>query len=417
MIQLSSLLFLVFGFVSATFLRKDVLAPTLEHPGGVLVFYLVVFFGFLFSLGGEEKTNGGRRRFWILLGSSVLIVVMAAWPQTRLRTSDTMRIHDGAVQTEVAADFLLHGTNPYSADFQPTVFGQAPSPYHKQAENLAWTHYAYPPAILISALPSVLVRPWVGQLSDIRWVYIMALVVLATVVIQQQKNWERRSVVAVLLIANPVIWAYPAAGFNDILAVAAMVLSAVCLDRGAWRSSGIMMGVALAAKQTAWLALPLWIWLLWRRQREERARLQFRRGVLAAGITTIIFYGPFLLWNAPAMYDDLVRYVSGTIPYSYPISGHTTLQYLRIFGFIDSPWAVITVWPFQVLAGLAAGWVGWQWIRRRPSGSSWLAASAVVTLGVALMSRFFNDNYLSAIVVLGTAAYLLHHDPESHHQR
>ncbi len=412
MIPLSSLLFLVFGFAAAKALSKDFLAPFLDHGGGVLLSYLITFVGFIVSLRGGTGSGAARRRFWVLLTATVFLVGMVTWRQSLVRMNTFTRIHDGAIQTEVAADFLLHGINPYVADFRPTAFGQAPSPYRPDAVNLAWTHYAYPPAVFLSAVPNILLRPWFGPLTDLRWLYLGALLAATAAMVSVLRTWEQRSLAVVLMAANPFLWLYAVAGFNDVLAVATMVLSAVAIERKRWRGGGVLMGIALAAKQTTWLALPLWLWWLWRRRQAVPAARPFHQALWPMVIVTGAFYLPFFLWNPAAMYDDLVRYVSGSIPFAYPISGSTFLQFLRLGGVIDSPWDIIPIWPWQLIAGLVAGWVGWRWIRRRPDAATWLAASAVMTLSVAMFSRFFNDNYLSAIVLLGTAAYLLHHEPE-----
>lgn len=410
MIPLTSLLFLIFGFASAKLLSKDFLAPFLDFRGGVLLPYLITFVGFLLSLRGGKSPAASRRRFLVLVTATVFIVGMTTWRQSLVRMAEPLRIHDGAIQTEVAADFLLRGINPYAADFQPTLFGQAPSPYRGDAVNVAWTHYVYPPAVIVTAIPSLLLRPWLGPLTDLRWLYLGALLALTLAVVLTTPTWERRSLAVVLLLANPFIWLYAVAGFNDILAVAAMVIAAILLERRRLTWAGILMGCALAAKQTAWLALPLWAWWIWRRQTVEKNKKTVQPTLLATGVTALVFFLPFIIWNPGALYDDLVRYVTGSIPFSYPISGSTFLQFFRIFGLVDSPWAQVPTWPFQ-LAALGLGWwLGWRWLKRRPTAATWLAASVVVTLAVAMVSRFFNDNYLSAIVALSVAAFLYDHD-------
>lgn len=412
MIPLNSLLFLIFGFATAKVLSKDFLAPFLDHSGGVLLSYLITFVGFLVSLRGGATPTAERHRFWTIFTATIFLVGMITWRQSLVRMTDFTNTHDGAIQTEVAADMVLRGVNPYEADFQLTAFGQAPSPYRPGAVNLAWTHYAYPPAVILSAIPNVWLRPWLGPLSDTRWLYLAALGGLAAAVAVTMKSWERRSLTIILLLANPFIWLYAVAGFNDILSVAALVASAVLIERRQGRWGGVMMGVALAAKQTTWLSLPLWIWWLYSRTKTQPSSGQTKPTIIAMSVTVVGLFGPFFLWGPSAMFDDLIRYVSGSIPFAYPISGSTFLQFLTIFHLVGSPWDIIPVWPFQLTALGLTGWIGWRWIRRRPTASTWLAASTIMTLAVAMVSRFFNDNYLSAIVALGTAAYLLHHDTE-----
>ncbi len=409
-VPLASILFLIFGFASAKLLTKDFLAPFLDTSGGALLLYLVTFVGFLLSLRGGHHPNAARRRFIVLATATLLIVLMTTWRQSLVRMNNPVSIHDGAIQTEVAADFLLHGQNPYTADFRPTLFGQAPSPYRPNAVNVAWTHYVYPPAVVISAVPSIVLRPWLGPLTDIRWFYVLVLIALTAIIAISLPTWERRSLAVVLLLANPFVWLYAVAGFNDGLAIAGMIISAIAVRRQRWGWAGVMMGFALAAKQTAWLVLPLWIWWIWRLQRGQKNPPTLRRSFPGLLVTTAIFYLPFFLWGPAALYDDLVRYVAGSLPFSYPISGSTFLQFFRIFGVIDSPWALIPTWPYQLAAAGLGWWVGWRWLKLQPTMATWLVTGAAVTLGVAMVSRFFNDNYLSAIVMLGVSAYLLDYE-------
>lgn len=412
-VPLSSLLFLAVGFASGKLLTKDFLAPFLDTSAGALLPYLITFVGFLLSLRGGKNPAAARRRFIVLTTATVLIVVMTTWRQSLIRMNNPVLIHDGAVQTEVAANFLLHGQNPYAADFRPTLFGRAPSPFRPDAVNLAWTHYVYPPAVIMTAIPSIVLRPWLGPLTDIRWLYVLALIALTTAVVLNVKSWERRSLTVVLLLGNPFIWLYAVAGFNDILAIAAIVGSVLALQRKRWVSAGVLMGLALALKQTAWLALPFWLWLIWHEQQSHKGQPIAARATISLAVTTAIIYLPFFLWGPAALYDDLVRYVSGSISFSYPISGSTFLQFERIFGLVDSPWEIIQTWPWQLVAAVAGWWAGWRWLRRRPTAGILLMVTAAVTLGVAMVSRFFNDNYLSAILLLATAAYLLDHEHES----
>lgn len=411
MIPLPSLLFLILGFASAKVMTKDFLAPFLDFSGGVLLPYLLVFVGFLVSLRGGKTVVAERQRFFVILVTTLLLVGMVTWRQALVRMNNFSRIHDGAIQSEVAADFLLHGKNPYTEDFRYTPFGQAPSPYRPNAVNLAWTHYAYPPAVILSAVPSILVRPWLGPLSDLRWTYLGMLLAATGAIIYQVQSWRQKSLAVVLFLLNPLIWLYAVAGFNDVMAAAGLIIAGILTERRHARWAGVVMAITLGAKQTAWLAIPLWLWWLWRRRRYNKE--EWRKTLTSFLATLVVLFMPFILWDASAFYDDVVRYVSGTLPFAYPISGSTFLQFLRIFHIVDSPWTIIPTWPLQLAAACVSGWIGWRWIRKEASAASWLTGVVIMTLSVAMVSRFFNDNYLSAIVTIATAAYLLHHDRET----
>lgn len=409
-IPLDAILLFIAGVGTSRLIGNGFLNPMIQGNGRVLIIDVAYFVGFLILvILSQSQVNRNRWRFIVSTVVSLFVIfyVLGIQLVSRPLHASPPPIQDGAVQTEEAARFLIHGTNPYSADFRPTRFGVFPSPYSADVPNVAWTHYVYPPLNAVLAIPIVWLqdRHWS---VDVSIEYTLAFVVMALALAWIQPTWERRSLIATLFLANPFLWLLPVAGLNDALMLLCLVLAAIWLSRRRWTAAGIAFGLAIAAKQYAWVAAPLWLW--WAYVHYRRGTLHghdVRRLLVSAGITMAVFYLPFLLANYAALYDDLVRYLSGAIPHSYPIAGSTLVQYLRVWGIISSPWAAVPTTLFQLAVGIPLFWWSGRLIWRRPALSTVLMGGVVVTLGMFLVSRFFLINYSMTLACLMIAAFAL----------
>ena len=113
------------------------------------------------------------------------------------------------------------------------------------------------------------------------------------------------------------------------------------------------------------------------------------------------------------MFDDLVRYVAGVIPHSYPIAGSTALQYLRLWGLVSSPWAPVPTYLFELAVGLPTLFFASRALFRRPSPSAYLILSVLVVVSILLFSRFFLENYTAMLLPLLFGAYVLDRSKQS----
>src|SRR5207237_494198 len=79
----------------------------------------------------------------------------------------------------------------------------------------------------------------------------------------------RRFVIAVALFLNPLISTYLWTGRNDIAFVVMVLLCLVCLARGRVLYASLALGIALALKPFAVLAVPFLALALWKRWNRE----------------------------------------------------------------------------------------------------------------------------------------------------
>lgn len=409
-IPIEAILLLIAGVGTSRLIWKGYLYPIIQGNGHLLIIDVVYFISFLaIVLIAQHGRGHAKARFWIstLAGSFVILYVLGMQLSIRPAHPTPPPIQDGAVQTEEAAKFILQGVNPYAADYTDTRFGIFPSPYGPSKPNVAWTHYVYPPLNAILAIPIVWLQR-AGWAVDVSVEYTLAFIATALLVAFIQTTWSRRALIATLFLANPFLWFLPITGLNDALMLLCLVLSAVLLSRRRWVWAGVVFGLALAAKQYAWVTAPLWAW--WAIVEYRRGKLKptdLHRLILGAVISTAVIYGPFLISNAGAVYDDLVRFLSGSIPFSYPITGSTLVQYLFVFGVISSPWAPVPTSVFELLVALPLMWWAGRTILRWPSPGAILITGSVVTMGILLVSRFFLINYGMTLAGLALAGYAL----------
>ncbi|MBI2985020.1 MAG: DUF2029 domain-containing protein [Candidatus Kerfeldbacteria bacterium] len=421
MITLEAILFLVFGLVAGRLFY----APGLDYyilNGSMLLHWsvpLLQYFYDLVAIGGfivlvimarQPGPRSERRRFWtIFVLAAVMVIGTSARHAVVRATHQPWHVtHDGALQTEAAAELLLAGKNPYAVSYVGTILDNVTGD-SLPASSSPKTHYAYPPLTFLVAVPMVLMAKNIGTVPEVQMVYVIALFVGVIAIVRLLPTWRSRSLWTILTLGNPFIFLYPVAGYNDALAIGLVLLAVALAARRQWGWAGLAFGLALGAKQLVWAAAPLWAWWLWLQSRmvDQTQRRALWRSMAVTAITAAVIYGPFLVWNAPALYDDLIRYVSGNIPLSYPIGGSTLWQLKVILDPVHNAWGPIPSTVVQVSVGLVMLALMMRWLQKNPTLSQLLFGTVMVTFGLSLTSRFVFDNYLSSLVWLGAAAFVL----------
>lgn len=363
------------------------------------------------SLGQRPSASTDRRRFiWAATACVVLVLGLTARQIViRQPASHPNGIYDGAIQSEIAADFLLHGRNPYGADYRGTAYANVNKPViGNPNDNVVWYHYIYPPLTFLLYTPISIFRGMLGPLADYRLVTVGALLFFSWLIVHQARSWSHKTTAMLLTLGNPLLWGYAIIGCNEILVVTALVGSGLLLERRRWLYAGLAFGLALAAKQVAWVLAPLWLYWLWQKVKDtDQPWKNTKRtlGGLIAGSALLLL--PFFLWGPTQLITDTIKFASGSIPNSYPTAGTTFLQYLYVFHVIPSPYSVVPVYLFQLLVGFPTFLLVSSWLRVNREIARWLAGSAVLILAILLVSKFFNNNFLATPAALLATAYVL----------
>jgi len=407
---LESILLLLNSYAVGKLAILESFAPFVRSGPNVLILFLIPTISTLFYLLYVRPDNEQRLRrgFWWVVATTYLLIIVLAARQLAFRSVETQPLtdNDGAIQSREAARFLLQGVNPYEADYRTTPFWFFTSPVGPGVDNVAATHYAYPPLQFLMMVPTVFINDHFDTTFDTQLILLFVFMLFSTVVVMVGPTWALRTRLFILTSGNAWLIYLTLAGFNDVVFVMFLTAAAALTMKKQALLGALMLGLAFASKQTAWLTIPLWVSYWWA-TRTIGDRVWWRPAAMAAGVALVVIL-PFFLWSPAAYFDDTIRYVSGSIPFTYPLSGTTLMQYIRVSGLITDPWQTFSTWPLQLTVWALLTWQGWRSIRRDPRTSIVLTWSVITILGVLLVSRFAPDNYYLALVELAIAAYAMH---------
>jgi hypothetical protein len=321
------------------------------------------------------------------LALAVLVALLFLVPQALLilvRGADAP-VQDSVLLTDAAAGRLLHGIDPYGHDYVDDAalrrFWAPEIPV-----NPLLAHYPYPPGLILLAAPlhaAGLGAAWL-------WLPVFAALGLAAYLAA-----GRAGVVAVAL--NPLLLLDYLSLLSDVFFLAAALAAVGLLRRRRALAAGLLVGVALALKQTAVVLLPAVALLAWR----ERRLLQV---AAATAATLLVLVLPFLLWSPRAFVSDTATYFYGSGVDAFPIRGPGLPGLLLAAGLIPSRWAAFPSALLQapVLALVLLG--GGLSLRRRFSWPALWVWSAAIALVLFFLGRTLAPNYLTLIAVLATVA-------------
>jgi uncharacterized membrane protein len=202
---------------------------------------------------------------------------------------------DAVAAVHRMAEIFVSGQNPYAVFDLPEALARFPHMDPELATHLegrAVLHsYNYP------ALSFLVVAPFVALgLADIRWVYLGVVLVIAIVAISRLRLAWRPMALATI-VGNAIVLRQPIlAGIDPTWAL--LVIGAWLALGRAWLSP-VVLGLAFAARQTAWFVAPFYVALVWQRSGRREA---IRRALIAAAVATAVNV-PFFV-RAPERFID-----------------------------------------------------------------------------------------------------------------
>ena len=338
-----------------------------------------------------------------LWGVSLLGVLSALGPaligvMQRPHIGLTME-HDGMLQLESAVDRVLKGQPIYGVDWSSTpmaAFGWDLTP----GTNPALHHLAYYPLTVLVGIPFRLLTDAFGVPFDYRIVLIAFAVLGMIAIVAFPITLERRFLLMTALYASPLITLFLWSGRTDIQFLAVLILTLALLSRGHPTLAAAALGVAVALKPFAWVAVPFFLLVLAIRWRADHSRREVVASLAALALVPAATILPFFLANPGAFWTDIVLYTSGGVADAYPIAG---------YGFGDLLYTLHVItrrtdrFPFVIVQLAAVAPVLWLTARaflRRPTMARWMAGYASVLLAFTFFARFFNDNYAAVVITL-----------------
>ena len=307
--------------------------------------------------------------------------------------------HDGLLQLESAVDRLLKGQPIYGVDWSNTpmaAFGWDLTP----GANPALHHLAYYPLTVLAGIPFRLLTDALGLPFDYRLVLMVFGVIGLIAIVTLPIGSERRFLLITAVYSSPMITLYLWSGRTDIQFLAIVLLTLTLLARGHPTLAAGALGVAVALKPFAWMAVPFLLLVLVIRWRAQHSRREVVTSLAALALTPIATIVPFFLGSPRAFWTDVVLYTSGGVADAYPIAGYGFGDLLYTFHVIARRTDAFPFLIFQLAAALPVLWLTARAFLRRPTIGRWMAGYAGVLLAFTFFARFFNDNYAAVVITL-----------------
>ena len=309
-------------------------------------------------------------------------------------------IHDGALMVEEAARKLLHGMNPYVADYLDT-----PMFYWPMINNPALYHLTYFPFMFLVTVPFVWLFDHLGIFWDQRYLYLPAYVATLCLVPFLVRGAAQRLALTAVVALNPQLFPFVVEGRNDFFVLLPLFGAVLLLQRERRTLASLAFAVAGAAKLHALFILPfVAVYLVATRRPRTvgEAWSALWRPAWPAALVLAATFVPFLVNDFAAFYDDVVRYNAGGAAWTYPISGMGFSALLLALGVIeyrqaDFPFAAVEI---AVAAPIAAWWLVRLW--RRPTIETLLSGYALALLAFLFFGRYFQGNYLGFILAVAS---------------
>lgn len=340
------------------------------------------------ALGGARRYRPFKRvalglLLALLVGGPVLTrVVLRPLAERPLEYA-----HDGGViQTEAAARLLLRGENPYAADYDHTPLAGVAVPGIR-------VHYPYLPLSFLMPAPLVAAADGAGVLFDQRFIHLALFFLGLWIVPRAFRDPGVREVALTLFALNPLVVPFLIVGRNEILVIALLLGSYVLLVRQRWTAALVLLGLASAAKQFAWLAAPFFVvYVAVKAPRRACARAL----VAGAGVAAALML-PFLLWSPRDFVDDVLLFNAGLTEAPYPLGGTPGYGFAMLpalWGWVDDRFGYFPLFPLVLLAAGPLYAVLLRRLARNPEAGKVLTYAFACSFAVFFFSRVFHTNYL-----------------------
>ncbi|MFH1367449.1 MAG: hypothetical protein ABIH38_05740 [Patescibacteria group bacterium] len=377
-----------------------------------LAFLLLLAYFFVHQADIKEETRHYAKLLIVVLLILLLVFTTFIYQIVlrRMGASATYT-HDGAIQTEEAVKFLAQGKNPYAENYRATPFGQFIDNFSQgRRDNPAWSHYVYLPFLPVFSLPVYSLSQKIFNFYDQRIVYGLLFIIILLIIYQLPRDKNKKIIGLIIFAFSPLFYPWFFGGYNDIFVYFWLIVSLYFLKINKLFISLVMLALACASKQSAWLILPFFVLYLFFKQETTKNLKQkimhILKKFLPFAFVFVLLCGPFVIWGFRDFFDDIYRYPAGTIDSNYPMIGYGISYIIFLAGFVKSIWDYYPFWIIQFLVGLPLFVYLIRKQKENNTVSQLLYNYAVFLLVFWFFSRFFQDNYLSFLFLIFLTAWL-----------
>ena len=323
--------------------------------------------------------------------------------------------HDGGViQTEATIRYLFEGKNPYVEDYINTPMAE----WGISRYRTALYHYPYLPWTFLVSAPFYALGQALG-FYDQRLVYAL-LWIVALALVPRLTRWGTAQ-------AGPggAAGAQPDHGAGrhlrperyvrvELDRALASLLADLVRRRTVWQGSptlgtgGVVVVVRarLRLKADGLVLCAILRPAAARRSQPGRACLGRTWAPAAAAaqarapalLVFAVIVGPYLIWDAGAMYDDIWRWSSGQGDTGYQIWGWGASNFVLALGWVADRFGQWPFWLVEVLIAVPLlAWFLWRQLQENTlANACW--HYGLLLFGFFYVSRFLNENYLGYLL-------------------
>ncbi|MFH1900156.1 MAG: hypothetical protein ABIJ83_02715 [Patescibacteria group bacterium] len=385
-------------------------------PFWILGFLLLFIYLFL-DLKLRNNKNLHIYKLLIIIFLTVLISLTQITNEIYLRhnASPCLYTHDGALQMEEAAKYLLHGENPYTRDYFGTPLeelwgGKVNIVLEEGLENPALYHFIMLPWHLFFSIPFYLISMLAFGWYDQRVIYILLFALSLLIAYKIPKKKSDKLLYLIIFAFNPIFVSHFSGGTNDIFVFFWVIWSIYLLKINKISWSALVLGLAVASKHSAWFIVPFYFLYLFLKQKEifflDKCKLVLKQ-TKWFWIAVVLLFGFFIIWDFGAFFEDIYKYPAGALATSYPINGMGFSVFLVAAGFIKSCRDYFPFIIIQLMAGIPLFYFLVKAQIKNNNLSQVMFNYGLFLFVFLFFSRFFHGNYIAYLSLIFMSAYFL----------
>jgi hypothetical protein len=306
-------------------------------------------------------------------------------------------IGDGALQIQIARRVLLSGTDPYGFNYVGTGLERAP--WAQPFPNPALHHLDYWPGTIVLPLPVQAASQWVLGWWDER-VLLLGAAVVAWVLLRNLIPGPLGRIAALALFLVPGHTLLAVLGDNDLPMICLLFGAILLIGRNHFIPGALVLGLAIATKQTALVAVPpIVAWAV--ACGADRRTIVRSAGVSLAAV--LVLFVPFVVWDSVAFFRDTIAYNLASGQDAYPIQGLGLSTLLLNAGVIHGARDPFPFFLLQAIVTIPVWILGWRSIVKGRQSADVILWAGLALFGFLFVNRFFQPTY----ALLGTELILI----------
>lgn len=351
---------------------------------------IVIFIDLLYLFISRFKSN----RIWIIKYFLIIVIFFliviksyhSAVNQRQLHPS-SYPVHDSIIQVEQASRYILNFKNPYSYTYQNLGMERT------WKENPSVYNLIYLPFYLIFSAIIMYIFNISGLYFDQRFVHLIVFLPVIPLLFKLKKNNQMFASLLIVFLFNAFLFQFFIAGRNDIFVFSLLFYFFYALLNKKNILATVILGLACASKQTAWVMIPLYFCFMLFRYRLKTATLH----CLLIFIIMAIFFSPFLFSDSRGFINGIYNYPAGTLKTSFPIMGYGFSWFLVQMHILD--WRdYFPFWIFQLISCVPVlTWCVFR-LQRETKVECLIQLFGFLLFTFWFFSRFFNDNYVGFVI-------------------